>query len=241
MTNTTLNTRKGALLECRNITKNYGSKTALSNVNLTIEQGRIIGLLGPNASGKTTLIKLIMGLLTPTGGEISVMGHPVGVESKKVVSYLPDRTYLDENMRVRDVIAYFEDFYEDFDSERAYEMLSNLNISAKDKIKTLSKGTKEKVQLVLVMSRRANLYILDEPIAGVDPAARDYIIRTILSNYEETASIIISTHIITDIENILDDVIFLKEGQINLSSTVEELREKEGKSVDSIFREVFRC
>ena len=241
MTNTTLSTGKGALLECRNITKNYGSKTALSNVNITIEKGRIIGLLGPNASGKTTLIKLIMGLLTPTGGEISVLGHPVGVESKKVISYLPDCTYLDENMRVKDVIAYFEDFYQDFDSGRAYEMLRNLDISTKDKIKTLSKGTKEKVQLVLVMSRRAALYVLDEPIAGVDPAARDYIIRTILSNYEETASIIISTHIITDIENILDDVIFLKEGQINLTSTVEELREKEGKSVDSIFREVFRC
>jgi len=241
MTNTVLNARKGALLECRNITKNYGNKTALSNVNITIEEGRIVGLLGPNASGKTTLIKLIMGLLTPTGGEISVLGHPVGVESKKVVSYLPDRTYLDENMRVKDVIAYFEDFYEDFDPGRAYEMLKNLEISPKDKIKTLSKGTKEKVQLVLVMSRRASLYVLDEPIAGVDPAARDYIIRTILSNYEETASIIISTHIITDIENILDDVIFLKEGQINLTSTVEELREKEGKSVDSIFREVFRC
>jgi len=241
MTNTYSNTRNNALLECRNITKKYGSKTALSNVNLTIEKGRIIGLLGPNASGKTTLIKLIMGLLTPTEGDISVMGHPVGVESKKVISYLPDRTYLDENMRVKDVIAYFEDFYEDFDPGRAYEMLRNLDISAKDKIKTLSKGTKEKVQLVLVMSRRAALYVLDEPIAGVDPAARDYIIRTILSNYEETASIIISTHIITDIENILDDVIFLKEGQINLTSTVEELREKEGKSIDSIFREVFRC
>ena len=241
MTNTIVNTGNNALLECRNITKNYGSKTALSNVNITIEKGRIIGLLGPNASGKTTLIKLIMGLLTPTGGEISVLGHPVGIESKKVISYLPDRTYLDENMRVKDVIAYFEDFYEDFDPGRAYEMLRNLDISAKDKIKTLSKGTKEKVQLVMVMSRRAALYILDEPIAGVDPAARDYIIRTILSNYEETASIIISTHIITDIENILDDVIFLKEGQVNLTSTVEELREKEGKSIDSIFREVFRC
>ena len=241
MNNTTLNTSNYPLLQCQNITKNYGSKTALSNVNITVQSGRIIGLLGPNASGKTTLIKLIMGLLTPTNGEISVMGHPVGIESKKVISYLPDRTYLDENMRVRDVIAYFEDFYSDFEPGRAYEMLRNLGIDAKDKIKTLSKGTKEKVQLVLVMSRRAALYILDEPIAGVDPAARDYIIRTILSNYDETASIIISTHLITDIENILDDVIFLKDGQVNLASTVEELREKEGKSIDSIFREVYRC
>ena len=241
MANSFSSTGNQVLLECKGVTKNYGSTTALSNVNLSIGKGRIVGLLGPNASGKTTLIKLVMGLLTPTGGEISVLGHPVGVESKKVISYLPDRSYLDENKRVKDVIAYFEDFYEDFDSERAYEMLRNLGISDRDKIKTLSKGTKEKVQLVLVMSRRAALYVLDEPIAGVDPAARDYIIRTILSNYEETASIIISTHLITDTENILDDVIFLKEGQVYLSSTVEELREKEGKSVDSIFREVFRC
>ena len=241
MTNSFSGAADKALLECKGIAKNYGSKMALSNVNLTIDKGRIVGLLGPNASGKTTLIKLIMGLLTPTDGEISVLGNPVGVESKKVISYLPDRTYLDENKRVKDVIAYFKDFYEDFDSERAYEMLGNLGISDKDKIKTLSKGTKEKVQLVLVMSRRAALYVLDEPIAGVDPAARDYIIRTILSNYEENASIIISTHLITDTENILDDVIFLKEGRVHLSSTVEELREKEGKSVDSVFREVFRC
>jgi len=241
MNNTAINSSNYPLLQCQNITKNYGSKIALSNVSITVESGRIIGLLGPNASGKTTLIKLIMGLLTPTNGDISVMGHPVGIESKKVISYLPDRTYLDENMRVKDVISYFEDFYNDFEPGRAYEMLRNLGIDTKDKIKTLSKGTKEKVQLVLVMSRRAALYILDEPIAGVDPAARDYIIRTILSNYEEAASIIISTHLITDIENILDDVIFLKDGQVNLASTVEELREKEGKSIDSIFREVYRC
>jgi ABC-2 type transport system ATP-binding protein len=241
MSNTLSNTSNNTLLRCQNITKNYGSKTALSGVNINIESGRIIGLLGPNASGKTTLIKLIMGLLTPTAGEISMMGHPVGVESKKLISYLPDRTYLDENKRVKDVIAYFEDFYGDFEAERAYEMLSKLDISTNDRIKTLSKGTKEKVQLVLVMSRRAALYILDEPIAGVDPAARDYIIRTILSNYEETASVLISTHLITDIENILDDVIFLKDGNVHLTSTVEELREKEGKSIDSIFREVYRC
>jgi ABC-2 type transport system ATP-binding protein len=241
MTNTFVDTSNNALLECRNITKNYGSKTALSNVNIKVGKGRIVGLLGPNASGKTTLIKLIMGLLTPTNGDISVMGHSVGVESKKIVSYLPDCTYFNENMRVKEVLAYFEDFYEDFEPGRAYEMLRNLGIDTNDKVKTLSKGTKEKVQLVLVMSRRAALYLLDEPIAGVDPAARDYIIRTILSNYEENASIIISTHLITDIENILDDVIFLKEGQINLASTVEELRENEGKSIDSIFREVFRC
>jgi len=241
MANIFSNTSRNVLLECRNITKNYGNVTALSNVNINIEGGRIVGLLGPNASGKTTLIKLIMGLLTPSGGEISVMGHPVGIESKKVISYLPDRTYLNENMRVKDVISYFEDFYDNFEPGRAYEMLRNLGISANDKIKTLSKGTKEKVQLVLVMSRKAALYVLDEPIAGVDPAARDYIIRTILSNYDETASIIISTHLITDIENILDDVIFLKEGHVSLASSVDVLREKEGKSVDAIFREVFRC
>jgi len=229
------------LLKCQNLSKNYGNKQALSGVNFTIEKGRIVGLLGPNASGKTTLIKLIMGLLTPTEGDISIMGHQVGVESKGLVSYLPDRTYLDEYMRVKEVIAYFQDFYDDFVPARAYEMLDNLGINPNDKIKTLSKGTKEKVQLVLVMSRRAALYILDEPIAGVDPAARDYILRTILSNYEETASILISTHLIADIENILDDAIFLKEGQVNIAATVEELRETEGKSIDAIFREVYRC
>ena len=229
------------LLKCQNLSKNYRNKQALSGVNFTIEKGRIVGLLGPNASGKTTLIKLIMGLLTPTEGDISIIGHQVGVESKGLVSYLPDRTYLDEYMRVKEVIAYFQDFYDDFVPARAYEMLDNLGINPNDKIKTLSKGTKEKVQLVLVMSRRAALYILDEPIAGVDPAARDYILRTILSNYEETASILISTHLIADIENILDDAIFLKEGQVNIAATVEELRETEGKSIDAIFREVYRC
>jgi ABC-2 type transport system ATP-binding protein len=240
MNNETSNSNN-ILLRCQNITKNYGNKTALSNVNLTIEKGRIIGLLGPNASGKTTLIKLIMGLLTPTNGDISILGYPVGPESKMQISYLPDRTYLDEGQKVKNVIDYFSDFYDNFEPARAYEMLGALGIKSDDKIKTMSKGTKEKLQLVLVMSRRAALYILDEPIAGVDPAARDFIIRTILSNYEEKASIIISTHLITDIENILDDVIFLKDGYISLVSTVEDLREKEGKSIDSIFREVYRC
>ncbi|MCL2864789.1 MAG: ABC transporter ATP-binding protein [Lachnospiraceae bacterium] len=229
------------LLKINGITKYYGNKCALNGVTLTINKGRIIGLLGPNGSGKTTLIKLVMGLLTPDQGELSVLGHPIGIESKASISYLPDRTYLNESMRVKDIIDYFVDFYSDFDPHRAYNMLGALNINAYDKLKTMSKGTKEKVQLVLVMSRRAALYILDEPIAGVDPAARDYIINTILQNYDETASIIISTHLITDIENILDDVIFIKEGQINMSCTVDELREKEGKSVDATFREVFRC
>jgi ABC-2 type transport system ATP-binding protein len=182
-----------------------------------------------------------MGLLTPTEGNIFVMGNPVGVKSKNLISYLPDRTYLDENMRVKNVIDYFKDFYDNFEPDRAYEMLGNLGINPEDRIKTMSKGTKEKVQLVLVMSRRAALYILDEPIAGVDPAARDFILRTILSNYEEDSSIIISTHLITDIENILDDVIFLRDGHVSIASPVDELKEKEGMSIDSIFREVFRC
>lgn len=230
-----------ALLQCNNVSKTYGRVNALSNVNLSINSGRIVGLLGPNGSGKTTLIKLIMGLLTATTGEIRVKDHPVGIESKKVISYLPDRTYLSDYKTVEQTLRFFSDFYSDFDYERAVKMLSDLHIDRSCKIKTLSKGNKEKVQLVLVMSRRADLYILDEPIAGVDPAARDFILNTILSNFSESASLIISTHLIADIENILDDVIFLKEGEVNIISSVDELREKEGKSVDAIFREVFRC
>ncbi|MDE6980858.1 MAG: ABC transporter ATP-binding protein [Lachnospiraceae bacterium] len=221
--------------------KSYSGKPALRNVNLAIESGHIVGLLGPNGSGKTTLIKLINGLLTPTQGELYINQNPVGVESKKIVSYLPDHTYLDSGLRIREIISYFKDFYEDFDENRAYDMLSKMRINPGDKLKTMSKGTKEKVQLILVMSRRAKLYVLDEPIAGVDPAARDYILDIILSNYEEDATILISTHLITDIENILDQVIFLKQGEISLISSVDDIRGRQGKSVDALFREVFRC
>lgn len=229
------------LLECKDITKKYGYKTALDNISLAIESGHIIGLLGPNGSGKTTLIKLINGLLTPTSGTIYMKENPIGVESKKCISYLPDHTYLNMNQRVCDVISFFEDFYADFESKRAYDMLEKLQIDPKTRLKTMSKGTKEKVQLILVMSRRADLYILDEPIAGVDPAARDYILDVILSNYDPEASILISTHLIADIENILDEVIFIQNGQIRLTSSVDDIRMKQGKSVDALFREVFRC
>lgn len=229
------------LLECKDITKKYGYKTALDNISLAIESGHIIGLLGPNGSGKTTLIKLINGLLTPTSGTIYMKENPIGVESKKCISYLPDHTYLNMNQRVCDVISFFEDFYADFESKRAYDMLEKLQIDPKTRLKTMSKGTKEKVQLILVMSRRADLYVLDEPIAGVDPAARDYILDVILSNYDPEASILISTHLIADIENILDEVIFIQNGQIRLTSSVDDIRMKQGKSVDALFREVFRC
>lgn len=230
-----------SLVTCKNLTKTYGYTTALSNVNLDIEAGHIIGLLGPNGSGKTTLIKILNGLLTPTDGEIYVKDQPIGVASKKVISYLPDHTYLGSGMNVNEIIDFFKDFYEDFEPERAYDMLSKLNINPKQRLKTMSKGTKEKVQLILVMSRRADLYILDEPIAGVDPAARDYILDTIISNYDENASILISTHLIADIENVLDQVIFIKNGEIVRNCSVESIREEEGTSVDALFREVFRC
>lgn len=229
------------ILECKNLSKSYGSKPALSHVSLTLESGHIIGLLGPNGSGKTTLIKLINGLLTPNDGELYINQNPIGIKSKKIVSYLPDQNFLNMNMKVREIVNYYKDFYEDFDESRAYDMLAKLNINPNDKLKTMSKGTKEKVQLILTMSRRAKLYVLDEPIAGVDPAARDYILNIILSNYEEDATILISTHLIADIENILDQVIFIKEGQIVLNSSVDAIREEQCKSVDSLFREVFKC
>lgn len=229
------------LLEIKNLTKRYGKKTALNNVNLVVEKGHIIGLLGPNGSGKTTLIKIVNGLLTPSSGEVLVNGNPVGINSKKVVSYLPDVNYLNMNQKVSELIKMFKLFYEDFNAERAYEMLEKLNINPNDNLKSLSKGTKEKVQLILVMSRDADLFILDEPIAGVDPAARDYILNLIISNYNPESTIIISTHLIADIEKILDQVIFLKNGNIERFTSVEDIREKEGKSVDGIFREVFKC
>lgn len=229
------------ILECRNLEKSYGKKQALKGINLTINKGRIVGLLGPNGSGKSTLIKLANGLLTSTSGEILIDGKKPGVETKKIVSYLPERTYLNDWMKVSDIINFFKDFYEDFNSEKAYDMLKRLNIDPKDKLKTMSKGTKEKVQLILVMSRDADLYLLDEPIAGVDPAARDYILNTIINNYNENATVVISTHLISDIEKILDDVIFISNGAVTLCKTVDEIREKEGKTVDALFREVFKC
>ena len=229
------------ILECRNLVKSYGNKVALEGIDLSMKRGRIVGLLGPNGSGKSTLIKLANGLLTPTSGELLINGNKPGIETKKIVSYLPERTYLADWMKVSDIINFFKDCYEDFNVEKAYDMLSKLNINANDKLKTMSKGTKEKVQLILVMSREAELYFLDEPIAGVDPAARDYILNTIISNYNENATVVISTHLISDIEQILDDVIFISYGKIYLSKSVDEIREEEGKSVDALFREVFRC
>ena len=229
------------LLECRELTKKYGHKTALNHLNLTLESGKIIGLLGPNGSGKTTLIKLINGLLTPTEGAVTINGIKPGPETKKTIAYLPDRSYLNDWMTVKELIEFFADFYEDFRSARAYDMLETLHIDPKDRLKTLSKGTKEKIQLILVMCRNASLYILDEPIAGVDPAARDFIIHTIINNYNPASSVLISTHLIADIESILDDVIFIKDGLVTLHKSVDDIRMDEGKSVDTLFREVFAC
>lgn len=230
------------ILECKGLTKQYNNHVnALTNLNLVLERGQIIGLLGPNGSGKTTLIKLINDLLIPTEGQVLIDGMAPGVETKKIVSYLPERTYLDPSMKIKDIISYFSDFYENFVTDRAYHMMTDLEIDVNSRIRALSKGTKEKVQLALVMSRDAQLYVLDEPIGGVDPAARDYILQTILTNYNENATILISTHLITDIENILDRVLFLKQGQVVLNAAVDEIRMDQGKSVDALFREVFRC
>lgn len=229
------------LLECRDLTKKYGYKQALDGINLKLPEGRIVGLLGPNGSGKSTMIKIMNGLLTPTTGELLVNGMKPGAETKKLISYLPERTYLNSWMKVSDIISYFEDFYADFNAAKAFDMLQKLNIDATMKLKSLSKGTKEKVQLILVMSREAKLYVLDEPIAGVDPAARDYILNTIISNYNKDATVLLSTHLISDIENILDEVIFIQNGHITLYDSVDNIREREGKSVDGLFREVFKC
>ena len=231
----------GSLVSIRNLSKKYGKHTALKDVSLDIPRGRIIGLLGPNGSGKTTLIKLMNGLLTPGKGQILIDGNLPGVGTKACVSYLPERTYLPPAIRVKQLLSYFTDFYADFDRQKALAILSTLQISPDTSLKTLSKGTKEKVQLIMVMSRKAQLYILDEPIAGVDPAARDYILKTIIQDYSEEASILLSTHLISDIEPILDDVIFLKDGEITLTSSVEDIRNTYGKSVDAYFREVFSC
>lgn len=216
-------------------------KKAIDNISLDIGKGKFIGLLGPNGSGKTTFIKLCNNLLTPTSGELLIGGYKPGVETKKIVSYLPEKTYLNDWMKVSQIIAFFKDFYEDFNTEKAYDMLKRLNINPNDNLKTMSKGTKEKVQLILVMSREAELYLLDEPIGGVDPAARDYILDTIISNYNENATVILSTHLISDIEKVLDEVIFIKDGQLVLAKTVDEIRDESGKSIDALFREVFKC
>ena len=229
------------ILECRGLSKSFGPNRALDGVTFAVEPGRIVGLLGPNGSGKTTLLKLANELLAPTSGEILIDGMRVGIETKKVVSYLPDRTYFDERMRVKDCLAMFADLYEDFDTAKACDMLGSLGVPDDALFKTLSKGTKEKVQLALVMSRNAKLYLLDEPIGGVDPAARDFILNTIIRNYSENGTVIISTHLIYDIEKILDDVIFLSQGRVFRVQSVDDIREQEGKSVDELFREVFRC
>lgn len=229
------------LITCRGLYKSYGKQPALCDLNLTVQPGKIIGLLGPNGSGKTTLIKLLCGLLQPTGGIVSILGNPIGPYTKSQVSYLPERTYFDRSMRVTECIDLFNTFYEDFDPTRCYSLMSRLGIPLDAKFKTLSKGTCEKVQLVLVMSRRAKLYLLDEPIGGVDPAARDFILETIISNQEPDSTIIISTHLIQDIESVLDEAIFLRNGQIVLHETADNIRNNEEKSIDQLFREVFRC
>lgn len=228
------------LLRCENLTKTYGGLVALNGINLSFESGKIIGLLGPNGSGKTTFIKILNGLLTPTSGTILINGQKPGVETKKVVAYLPDNNFLNSWMTIEQLVNYYADFYEDFRPTLAYSMMEKLGISPKVKLKTLSKGNKEKVSLILVMSRNALLYVLDEPIAGVDPATRDYVISTIINNYNPDASVVISTHLISDIEQVLDEVIFINSGNIMLHKTVDEIREENGKSVDELFREVFK-
>ena len=229
------------LIECKHLYKNYGKKEVLKDVNLKIKSGKIIGLLGRNGSGKSTLIKLINDLLVPTSGSIEIKGNKVGVESKKVISYLPERTYLDKTYTLEKVVKFFCDFYQDFDKERALKLFKELNLDLKQKLSKMSKGMQEKVQLVLVMSRNADIYILDEPLGGVDPATRDYILDTILTNFKDGASVLISTHLIYDIERILDEVIFINDGKIVLTSDADELRNKEDASIDEIFRRMFKC
>lgn len=229
------------IVQCMGLTKSYGGKLALNQIYLNLERGKIIGLLGPNGSGKTTLIKIMNGLLKPTAGEILITGERPGIETKYRISYLPERTYLHPGMKVMEMMQYFQDFYPDFRMERAFDMLHRLQIPPNERLKNLSKGTKEKVQLILVMSRDADLYILDEPIAGVDPASRDYILHTIVSNYNRNATVLISTHLIADVESILDEVVFIKYGNIILQASTEQIRQNEGKSIDRFFREVFAC
>lgn len=230
-----------ATLRCEGLTKNYGSVRALDSVDLSIEPGRIVGLLGPNGSGKTTLIKLASRLLVPSAGRIEICGMEPCAETKALVSYLPDRDYLPNWMRVSDLVGMYADFYKDFDRARAEKMMDQLGLDGRRSLRTLSKGNKEKVQLILTMSRRAKLYLLDEPIAGVDPAARDYILDTIISNYDEEAAVLISTHLISDVERVLDEAIFLKQGKVVLHEAADDVRRETGKSLDGYFREVFRC
>lgn len=229
------------ILECENLSKNYGSVKALDNLTLKIESGKIVGLLGPNGHGKTTLIKTLSGLLSKDKGKVLIDGKRIGVGTKKIVSYLPERSYLSPEMKIKEVVSFFQEFYEDFDAKKADAMLGELGLDKESKLKSLSKGNREKVQLIMVMSRKAKLYLLDEPMGGVDPAARDYILKTIISNYSEDATVIISTHLIQDVEQILDEVVFLKEGKVMLHSDVDELRMEKEKSVDALFREVFSC
>lgn len=229
------------LVEIKELGKCYGKKKVMNNLSLSLESGRIVGILGPNGSGKSTLIKMMAGVLKPTSGQIIINGYPVGVNTKKIVSYLPERTYLNPSMKVKEAVDYFADFYEDFSKQKALDMLEKFGINEQDKIKSLSKGTREKVQIVLVMSREAKLYLLDEPMGGVDPAARDYILRTIISNYNEDATVVITTHLISDIENVLDEVVFIKQGEVYLKESVDDIRTQYNKSVDALFREVFVC
>ena len=230
-----------AVLECKDLSKHYGNAPALNHVNLAVEPGRIVGLLGPNGSGKTTLIKLANGLLTPSEGEVLVCGMRPGKESHKSVSYLPERTCIPTWMSVKQLMDFYGDFYQDFNRKAAEEMLSHLNIRLTQRIKQMSKGNREKVQLIMVMSRAAKLYLLDEPIGGVDPATRDYILSTIIGNYNPEAAVILSTHLIADVEKVLDEVVFINQGQVVLQSSVDEIREEKGMSVDALFREVFKC
>lgn len=229
------------LVKCKNLCKEFDNKKILKNINLTIPKGKIIGLLGKNGMGKTTLLKLINDLLTPTSGEVLINGEKPGVNSKKIISYLPEKTYLDKSMKVSQILTLFEEFYDNFNKEKAIKLLKDLDLNINSKVSKMSKGMQEKLQLILVMSREADLYILDEPLGGVDPATRDYILDTILSNFNEGASVIISTHIISDIERILDDVIFIDKGEIILTSSADELRKKEKASIDEIFRRNFKC
>lgn len=231
----------GSIVEIKNVYKSYSKKEILKSVNLNIPKGRIVGLLGPNGSGKTTMIKLINGLLQADEGSIEINGMKPSIETKKIVSYLPEKTYLNDWMKVKEILEFFKDFYKDFDMGKADKMIESLKIDKNEKLKTMSKGTKEKVQLILVMSRKADLYILDEPIGGVDPAARSYIIRTILTNYNENSTLLIATHLISEIENICDDIIFISNGEIVLQGNVDEIREEKGKSIDDLFREEFEC
>lgn len=231
----------GNMVEFKDVHKSYSKKEVLKGLNLNIPKGKIVGLLGPNGSGKTTMIKLMNGLLQPDRGSIEINGIKPSKDTKKIVSYLPERTYLNDWMKVKDILEFFYDFYEDFDVQKANEMINFLKIDKNEKLKSMSKGTKEKVQLILVMSRKADLYILDEPIGGVDPAARSYILKTILTNYNEDSTLLIATHLISEVENICDDILFISNGEIVLQGNVDEIREDKGKSIDALFREEFKC